>query len=296
MKLRRSGKSESFYEAFSDLIFTTMAIFILLFIVIMTEVNARPKPQKAIDLVVAIDMSGSMGDPLRELVRVLRDLSENFPNIIRDFRVGVVAYNLVLEGGAKIYPLATMDEAGISSLHEFLKDVEPRGGSVDVKMGLEFALKQFGEDGAERRRSLVLIGDVGPYEAENGVQSQTYSPMLNAAWQLVQQGLPPRFDYDRAYEESTIALAKEFAARSPEHRVLTVYTGKNDDSLREVGIIHEQFFCNFAGVVGTQGKYVDSYNRLVWELMETFLAEPGKEIVESPDEAPCPEINVGSGG
>lgn len=57
----QKNKGDGFYEVFSDLIFATMAIFVLLFIVIITQVKPDNTKSfefdKGVDLVVAIDLS-----------------------------------------------------------------------------------------------------------------------------------------------------------------------------------------------------------------------------------------------
>lgn len=44
MKLRKQNNPEGFYESFSDLIFATMAIFVLLFVIIITQVKPEGVP------------------------------------------------------------------------------------------------------------------------------------------------------------------------------------------------------------------------------------------------------------
>lgn len=254
--LRRKTKPEGFYESFSDLIFATMAIFILLFVVILSQVNPKPKPEQAVDLVVAIDISGSMKEPLGELIETLRDLSRNFPNIIKDFRIGVVAYSENHPQGSKVFPLTTMTENSIAELDDWLANTTHRGGAVDINRAIGRAIEILEpQPNSARRKSLVIIGDAGPYEAINGETIEYF----------------PDGKTDKRYESIAFDLVRDFAAASDENRVLTIFTGTNP---RQVAYKPSSvFFCKVAASANGKGRYTASARKLVWELMESFLVE-----------------------
>lgn len=274
MKLSRRDQSSGFFEVFSDLIFGVMAIFVLLFVVILTQIRPQPKPQPAVDLVVAIDVSGSMREPLKELNVTLKELAENFPDVIRDFRIGVVSFAQRLNSsGIDVFPLRKMDEAGKADLIEWLSILEHGNSLVDTNAAIKAAIAMHQASAEEeRRRSFVLIGDVGPYELQ-GQRVLRDTSRADAA-------------IDRAFEDNGIQAVREFARANPENRVLTIFSGaptiqaNNGTQVRSWAYDESRaFFCSVAAAAGPQGRYSEKSYKMVWTLLETFINND--DIVES---------------
>ncbi|MEM7239341.1 MAG: vWA domain-containing protein [Pseudomonadota bacterium] len=266
MKFSRRDQSSGFFEVFSDLIFGVMAIFVLLFVIILTQIKPQPRPQPAVDLVVAIDVSGSMREPLKELNETLQELAENFPDVIRDFRIGVVSFAQRLNSsGVDAFPLRVMDDAGKAELIAWLSKLKHGNSLVDTNAAINaaIAMHQTGsEDG--RRRSLVLIGDVGPFELQ-GQRVLRDTSRANAP-------------INRAFESTGIQAIRSFAASDPENRVLTIFSGaptaqsSNGSRVRSWAYEESQaFFCSAAAAAGPQGRYSEQAYKMVWTLLETFI-------------------------
>lgn len=131
MKINPGSENTSFYETFSDLIFATMAIFVLLMIVFVVQVNLDvgveeiekriaqeqkqlkkkkhnlenksrhlAKQEKAIkslekynfEVVIAVDTTGSMQFELDQLADTIALIGKILPKIAATVKMGVVAY------------------------------------------------------------------------------------------------------------------------------------------------------------------------------------------------------------
>lgn len=131
MKLKQSVSTTSFYETFSDLIFATMAIFVLLMIIFVVQTNLGPglenlrkeldaetveleskvndlenmntalnKLEKSkaslqqynFEIVIAVDTTGSMQWELDQLADTIGLISKILPKIGNTVKMGVVAY------------------------------------------------------------------------------------------------------------------------------------------------------------------------------------------------------------
>ncbi len=133
MKLQEKNSGAGFYESFSDIIFATMAIFILLmtiFLVLAQESSAARKVQKKlekiqeqtktvsqqiveinkksklleselknlskrnVEIAIAVDKTGSMEDELYNLKHAINQLSRILPKIMDNVRISIVAYRM----------------------------------------------------------------------------------------------------------------------------------------------------------------------------------------------------------
>ncbi len=243
--LNRPRPRDGFYEMFSDLIFGMMAVFVLLFIVLISLLKP-PSPEVVaptnIDLVIAIDVSGSMGEQIAQLKTALGELGNNFPNLIDDFRIGLVAYRDLFVAGNEHYisfPLKPMTDRNLAGLLAFLdENVIAAGGYVDpvqaISRGLELFTPNYLSD--DRTRIFVLIGDMSPeYTALSSI------------------GDPDTTDAPSA--------AAKFTGASSGNRVLAIYSGIDTDG-RDYG-----FFCEFAKAANANGRFVTGSQLLIWKLL-----------------------------
>lgn len=130
MKIIKAERFSSFYESFSDLIFGTMAIFILLMIVLLTQVkqenieaikkaNEETNKQlqksaeineelqsviekmaqeidaikfKKLEILVTVDTTGSMAEAIKSLHETMSTLSAILSKTSPDFKAAVISY------------------------------------------------------------------------------------------------------------------------------------------------------------------------------------------------------------
>jgi hypothetical protein len=265
MLVPRRGNSESFYIVFSDLLFCTMLIFLMLFVMILAMVRPiepqEPQPpvqeSPAVELVVAIDISGSMQEPYDEMKRALLDLGRNFPRIVDNFSIGIVAYRLDHPNGGLVFPLTEMNSRSVRDLQVWLDRVSPSNGAVDPAQGLDLAVQQFSTpaSGEKTIRSLVIIGDVGPFEYPNFLE-----------WDVASSSAQSRV-------ARALQITREFSDSSETHQVLSMYTydpARYEEPHRPYS---EQFFCQIGEAAGTQGLYTKTRGSMMWILLESFLPQ-----------------------
>lgn len=223
MKLESPSRFTSFYESFSDLIFATMAIFVLLLTVFLTMINpegsqdqleqkleqaekmvieqseklsqakferdnAREQLEQltselakheesvqaqGLELVIAVDVSGSMGQALGHLVETITTISKTMPIISPDYRVGVVAYR---DGpnDSKPYddfPLLQIQPErkdggnSFNRISSFLQGLKASNGSAPIGLAVDKAIDMMSSSQEyDGYQVFLLLGDVGPYE------------------------------------------------------------------------------------------------------------------------------------
>ena len=158
----------SFYESFSDLIFATMAIFVLLMIIFLTLVQiSEAKTQeeleqkqealaqakkaeeqlkeltktvmdlrgqlktRSLEIVIAVDVTGSMQEEITHLKATIDTIASAMPSIT-SLKIGIVAYGFVNKQPLKVFPLAQIQaqEKDGGASFETLKDFM---GSLSAK-------------------------------------------------------------------------------------------------------------------------------------------------------------------
>jgi len=270
MKLSKNNKNESFYEVFSDLIFATMAIFVLLFIIValLMKPSDDPSVKQSVEMVVAIDVSGSMEQELTELKTALIELSENFPTIIKQFKVGVIAYSNRFSDppqGATIFPITLMDDQGVQELKAWLHrpDIKTKGDFIDINKVLTYGAAMLTERPIKGLQTFVLIGDMGPYEINNGVVSPeagTPNPIKNIEKYAI-------------YEQKGIDTIKYFISQDNRRSFLSMFTGNafTGRGKRRGHNESKTFFCSLARAAGDHGYYTTSNNKMLWSLLKSVI-------------------------
>jgi len=243
--MKRRGKNESFYESFSDLIFTTMAIFVLLFVVMLTQVNKAPKPQKAVDLVFVIDTTGTMEEEIGQLKTSVSTIIGMLPYVLRDVRIAIVKMN---DEGTKSLDFKHLDFIPVgddgnsaSLIVGWLSGIKsPQGQVTDVISATSFAIELI--DAARddsRLTALVLISDIGPYEYWNR--------------------RPVEIDEIPLLERRLVKLANDFVSESKNRRFYAVFPGQAAESAVENQNTApgrtRQLYCSMARAAGTQGRF-----------------------------------------
>lgn len=307
MKLTNRTRGTSFYESFSDLIFGTMAIFVLLFIIMMSQVNPeivtpeelkelqqenfaqRMQIQKfqkenqdlraeanqaleqleralethPIELVIAIDISSSMTQPLQSLKDAIQKLAVELPRVTDEFRVGIVGYGG--NGKRVTFEKRTMDSVGLRELREFLRTLQLVGGYVDVTEAVVNAMNMFDGGQGETRKAFVLIGDVGPYEQRGNQRLIDYSnsPAL----------------FSTQYESINYNAVKQFVERYELTSMMAMYTGNStppsSDNYQTIVATKPStvtFFKSMAETAGKRGKYTENPEEMLTMLLLAVLA------------------------
>ncbi len=223
MKIDSTENKTSFYETFSDLIFATMAIFILLMIVFIVQVNIKKdskeleeqikqaeikldsekqklkteqkhhsnlvKSKKSLqqynlELVIAVDTTGSMQRELDQLTDTIGLIGKVLPKIANSVKIGVVAYRRDENEQMDINPFhlrAIRDESydnkkSFNKLYSFVRRLKAKTGSAPVELAMDQSLKMFSKpEEFTGHQTFMLLGDVGPYEdryRDQGVESK----------------------------------------------------------------------------------------------------------------------------
>lgn len=207
MKLRQPERFSSFYESFSDLIFGTMAIFVLLMMVFLVLVNegdikkrkeleeqlaksqeASQEAQeqlkkviaefaelenavrtKGLELVIAVDRTGSMGLGLKDLTKTLNTFSSAITEYVPEYRVSVLAYHenpaMFIAKRMEVFAKKKDNGQSQSELGDFLNSISPEGGAAPVADAIARAIQQQ-QPTFQGVQIIMLIGDVGPFEME----------------------------------------------------------------------------------------------------------------------------------
>jgi len=243
-----------------------------------------PQP---IDVVITIDGTLSMRPVLAALETIARSVAEIGSRIAPRFRLGVVVYRS--QKGTRVFPLteigATRDgqvSDGMRQFNDFLAaktiptrqmrdvppgseegtvtgettmsgNVEPIGDPADIEHGVRLAVEMLMRDSAPgTRRVLIVAGDVGPFELGSN---------------------PKDIDADdRASEERIRGLVKTLTGGSMDARVLALFTGKNDPSLRH-RVESSAFFKSLAAA-SNGGTYADDPSQITATVVAAMVEAP----------------------
>ena len=183
-----------------------MAIFVLLFILLLTQVRSGGPTQEEMEavqqeleqakadsaelekqisqqvsarnvtLVIALDGTGSMKDSFDILKSQLTRMCLEVSEIIQEFQIGIVIYRENLE----VFPItriqADTTDGGVSrnKLQGFIQSANHRGSPAATGQGIQTALSMIQQNGQDEERAYVfaLIGDVGPGEVKQELRRE----------------------------------------------------------------------------------------------------------------------------
>ena len=138
---------------------------------------------RAIDVVIAVDCSGSMGNVIDELRSCIDILAVVGPALCTRFRLGIVAYR----ENVAVLPLSELDQRGLARWKRFAYEntaltevkehlADPAGRMVmlpelhavnsiaRIDRGIRRALLELSSSSKDVRQCLILAGDMGPWE------------------------------------------------------------------------------------------------------------------------------------
>ena len=232
----------------------------------------------ALDVVVAIDGSGSMSEPMEDLRDALTEITTRISPIATEFRVGIVVYrsranseHFPDHGGpgssgacagvagpdasglASVFPKKADDGRSIECLNEFLTlNLQPVSGPANIQYGVQQAIDMLGHPSLAESltRTLVIIGDVGPYEADNN----TFYPTAEHA--------------DR--DASLLGLLRRFHADNPDVKVLSYFSGRDPQIANDQWVSKNYEFYESMSEV-TEGTFLKDNSELKLQLLLSVL-------------------------
>lgn len=242
---------------------------------------------QSIDVVIAIDGTLSMKPVLGVLETTARSVAEIGSRIAPRFRLAVVVYRS--EKATRVFPLTEIAPTregqasiGMRQFNDFLAaktiptrqmrdvplgseegqltgetsmsgNVEPIGDPADIEHGVRLAVKMLLRDSAaSTRRVLIVAGDVGPFELGSD---------------------PKGIDADdRASEERVRGLVRTLSVGSTDARVLALFTGKTDPSLR-YPVETPAFFKSLAAA-SNGGTYADDPSQITATVVAAMVETP----------------------
>jgi hypothetical protein len=168
-----------------------------------TKAEARTLRMTDLDLVLAMDTTGSMHDAIDELKANLDSLIRLLRELTASLRVGFVAYR---DHGelytTRDFPLTPMDDAGYATLSAFIRALDANGGG-DAEEAVDVAIEQATAQPwrAAAHGYIVMVGDAPAHAA----------------------------DAHRAY-----ALAEGFAAGSVQRHLSVIAVGGGEEFFRKL--------------------------------------------------------------
>lgn len=324
MKIRSPDRFSSFYEAFSDLIFGTMAIFLLLMIVFLALIKQESQKSEAqfkekleqsqqmledaksqaeqsrkqvedllksnkelaeaikfhpLQMVIAVDISGSMARPLITLRDTVKTLSVVLSKMTPDFQLAVVGFRQAQPNENSIHEfslqqvLAEDVDGGRSQtqVDGFMQSLEASSGVATTSEALGRAIQILSQAPGENTvQVLMLLGDRGPYEY----------------WQNTQIAARLGSEASR-YDAEAVSNVKAWADLSKRRRIVTVFsgvapeldpsipkdnaTGKPDQIYVDLYNMSKSFFSSLPAEAGQPQSFTDNEGKMLALLIDAIL-------------------------
>lgn len=167
------------------------------------------KEVRNVELVVMIDVTGSMQREIDDLRQNIQLLAQTMPRIVGEFRMAVVAHRRDQNDRdvTRVFPMQAIRKEGVDNgasrrqLEAFAAPLAATPGSAPFESAVNQALSQFSPPQFDGQQALMMIGDVGPYEDAYGDQSisganrASESAIQNAVKQWVDAGVRRRVTY-----------------------------------------------------------------------------------------------------
>ena len=306
MRLSPEARGTSFYESFSDLIFGTMAIFLLLLLVVLGLIGEEKKQAEAevqaataslskaeaereaareqlqevveelakleqavkaqgLEVAIAVDTSGSMGEALTHLLETITTISTVMPRIAPEFRIGIVAYCKEQEGGQalQIYPMrqvvASSQDGGqsVRSLLSFTGSLAPKAGIAPVPEALRSAMGMMSPPNSfGGYQILFVLGDTGPFETTvNQRDVEMVEPHeIQTASQLT-------------------AEVARWVAASNRRRIVSLFSGAGQAQYPAKQQASREFFARLAADAGQPENFAEHPGKMLAYLLTAIVPE-----------------------
>lgn len=303
MKITKTERFSSFYESFSDLIFGTMAIFLLLMIALLTQVkqenieaikniNKEMSKQiktssetiesmqsiitkmaqevdairfKKIEIAIAVDTTGSMTSAIQSLNETMSTLAGILSKTSPDFRITVISYgqNPIIDE----FPLIKIK-----------REQEDNGSSLN-------SLKQYFE---KTRKMTMYRGGSAPVRIamERAITLLNHPTASDDTLQIVllvgDVGPYEYIPFDQlswSTEESHIySFVNNWLRQNTNRRILTVFTATeplNPDQLESQAQYSAsiKFYSNLAGLNNQINSYTNNQGKILALILDAIIKE-----------------------
>lgn len=229
------------------------------------EIDKRP-----IELVISIDISGSMSVPLQRLKNAIAKLSREIPKVTPDFQIGVVAFGGA--GSITTIPLTRINETSRQNFITEIDNLSIKPGSTDVPKAFNIAMDLFSANKTVRK-AFVIIGDVGPYEMANGRDLSLYPSSDEEILRLMKNNTELTVNTD--YEPNIYQRIEQFVAENKLSSVLSMYTGNatrpGDSAYPVIALTKTASTQFFKKVSHHSGKNKGNYSEEPGEMLSMLL-------------------------
>lgn len=145
---------------------------------------------KGLELIITIDVSGSMDDALSHLIETIRTMTVVLPAISPEFRLGIIAYAKdsaeLIPNGLQIFRVrqifAEHKDGGksLKAINQFMSKLS-RGVMAPVDKAIHEGIKMSSVPGRfDGYQAFMVIGDVGPYETGDGYRIESDERIIEA--------------------------------------------------------------------------------------------------------------------
>lgn len=182
-----------------------------------------------VELVIAVDVTGSMQRELDELAESIALLGETLPRMVNTVAVGVIAYRRDANNRdvSQTYPMTRLlppsRDQGSSAkrLRSWVQALRAEAGSAPLSAAIDTALAMFRPPGEfHGQQVLMVLGDVGPFE--DGWQDQSITKA------------------NREQESALIERVAQWQKAGPGRRLLALFSGL-DEIDKTQGQQHRKF-------------------------------------------------------
>ena len=224
-----------------------------------------------IELVVNIDISGSMSVPLQRLKDAIARLTVEIPKVTKEFRIGLVAYGG--EGELIKIPMVTITSSTRSRFINQVNALQLKGGSTDVPEAVDAAMAMFTAPNDKVRKAYVLIGDVGPYELVGNREYDLYNMPQSRANQLIRNRQDT--NVDKSHEAKIYNQIASFTGKNKLSSSMAMYTGNatrpSDNSYQIIALTRNNSTAFFKKIAESAGKDKGNYSEDSSEMLSMLL-------------------------
>ena len=298
MKLSPPSETTSFYEVFSDLIFATMAIFVLIIIVLIIQVRPEGVPAETV-----AEMEQQFAEALEELEEENQEQAEQLEEAqqkIEDaIATAAVELIVIVDGSGSMQAAMNELKASIVSIAKTIPIVtsEFRLGLIIYRSRLDvFEMQQILDENKDRGRSLNSVeqftkrltpaSDVANLDdAVLQALSMFESPSSRKSLIVLGDVGPYEYGYrpptaqqpngtlslncnDRQREQKAISAVTRFSSENENFRIFTLFTGNAQSNCPETT---EPFFRALAASLGENGQYSADLSELFVFLLKSAL-------------------------
>nr|WP_281722628.1 hypothetical protein [Nitrosomonas nitrosa] len=218
---------------------------------------------KGLELIIAIDVTGSMDDALGHLIETIRTITVVLPAISPTFRLGVIAYAQDNSGripnGLQIFDVkqifAEQKDGGrsLQAINQYMGGLS-RGVIAPVDRAILEGLKMFSRpDRFDGYQALMVIGDVGPYETGDGYKVEPEEKVI---------------------EGNVLKAMKNWTAQDKDRSVVSLYSAATPGSdATEKEKMSYDFFRKLAAESGQPDNFSQNPGKMLGYLLTAIIKD-----------------------